>query len=188
VNLRQLEGFDLTRTAWALELDDVALADEHLVGVPGADTAELMAAQARLAAVLSAADAVGAMHADFELALRYSKDRIAFGRPIGSFQAVKHLLADTSLWLEMSKGVVAVAAAAGGESAEGAELAHAAKAFVSERSLDLAHNCFQVFGGIGYTWDHDQHLFLRRLAAEAECFGSPAWHRSTLLDLAGVGR
>jgi alkylation response protein AidB-like acyl-CoA dehydrogenase len=188
ITVREIDGFDVTRRWYGVSLDAVPIAPDAVIGAPGAPTEALVARQAQLAGVLTAAEAVGAMHADFEIALQYSKDRIAFGRPIGSFQSIKHLLADTSLWLEMSKGLVAAAASAFGSGAPvGPELAHAAKAFVAERSVELAHNCFQVFGGIGYTWEHDQHLFLRRLSADAVCFGSAAWHRSQLLDAAGVG-
>ena len=149
--------------------------------------------------MLSAAESVGAMHANFQLALEYSKIRVAFGRPIGSFQALKHLLASTSLLLEMSKGLVAGAAEAlgsqeaqgsqealgsqdalRGNAADGLAMASIARAFVSEHAVELTHNCFQVFGGIGYTWEHDQHLYMRRLAAEAYLFGSPSWHRQRL--------
>src|SRR6202012_5469881 len=109
-----------------------------------------------------------------------------FGRPIGSFQAIKHLLADTSLMLEMSKAMADAAAdAVGSGRPEGAEVASMAKAFVGDCGLDLAQNCFQVFGGIGYTWEHDQHLWFRRLAADAEAFGSAPSHRRQLLDVAG---
>jgi alkylation response protein AidB-like acyl-CoA dehydrogenase len=189
VRVRTLEGLDVTRHWSAIDFDDVRVEPEHIVGAPGAPTDALVARQSQVAAVLSAAEAVGAMHADFHLALQYAKDRIAFGRPIGSFQAVKHLLADTSLWLEMSQGIVAAAATALGTGApDGPALAHAAKAFVAERGIELAHNCFQVFGGIGFTWEHDQHFFLRRLAADAASFGSAAWHRARLLDVEGVGR
>ena len=80
------------------------------------------------------------------------------------------------------------ATALGSGSSDGPQLAHAAKAFVAERGVELAHNCFQVFGGIGYTWEHDQHLYLRRLAADAAAFGSGGWQRSRLLDAAGVAR
>ena len=187
VTVREIDGFDVTRRWYGVDLDNVPIVPEAVIGAPGPPTDALVARQARVAAVLTAAEAVGAMHADFEIALQYAKDRIAFGRPIGSFQSIKHLLADTSLWLEMSKGLVAAAASALGSGApDGPELAHAAKAFVAERSVELAHNCFQVFGGIGYTWEHDQHLFLRRLSADAVCFGSAGWHRSQLLDAAGV--
>ena len=143
--------------------------------------------KAQVAAVLTAAEVIGTMHADLDLAVRYAQDRIAFGRPIGSFQAIKHLLADCSLWLEMSKGIVAAAASAVGDDApEGPQLAHAAKSFVAERAIDLAHGCFQVYGGIGFTWEHDQHLFLRRIAADACNYGSAGWHRRELLASTGI--
>jgi alkylation response protein AidB-like acyl-CoA dehydrogenase len=189
VDLHRLEGLDVSRSWSRIELDGVAVTAADLIGAPGADTEAALAAQAQLAAVLVAAESVGAMHADFHTALQYAKDRVAFGRPIGSFQALKHLIADMSLSLEMATGLVAAAATAlGTGAADGPELAHAAKAFVAEHGIELAHGCFQVFGGIGYTWEHDQHLYLRRLAADAECFGSPAWHRSQLLERAGVAR
>ena len=187
VTVRSRQGLDVTRTWAALELDGVRVGTDDIVGTPGPDTDELLAGQGRLAAVLTAAESVGAMHTDFTSAVQYAKDRIAFGRPIGSFQGLKHLIADTSLGLEMSMGLVAAAAAAVGTGApDGAELAHAAKAFVAEQGVELAHNCFQVYGGIGYTWEHDQHLYLRRLAADASSFGSARWHRAQLLDVAGV--
>jgi alkylation response protein AidB-like acyl-CoA dehydrogenase len=186
VRVEPLQGLDVTRSWASIGFDDVEV---EVVEPPGERGARLAARQVQLAAVLSAADVVGAMHADLAAAVAYSKQRIAFGRPIGSFQAVKHLLADTSLWLEMSKGLVVDAATALGRgSPDAAELAHAAKAFVAERGVELAHNCFQVFGGIGYTWEHDQHLFLRRITAEAAMFGSASWHRERLLEHAGVGR
>lgn len=189
VAVTALDALDVSRSWCAVALDGVLVASGDLVGAPGEATEKAMAVQAQLAAVLVTAESVGAMEADFSMALQYAKDRIAFGRPIGSFQAIKHLLADTSLWLEMAKGLVAAAASSLGASApDGAALAHAAKSFVGERGIELAHNCFQVFGGIGYTWEHDQHLYLRRLVADATSFGSPAWHRARLLVEEGVGR
>ncbi|OAA27832.1 acyl-CoA dehydrogenase [Frankia sp. EI5c] len=188
VEVRRLAGLDLTRQTCAVRLRGVRVPAGAVVGVPGVATEELFARQARIAAVLSAAESVGAMHGDFELAVEYARARIAFGRPIGSFQAIKHLLADTSLALEMAKGLVAAAAEALGSGApDGAELAHAAKAFVAEHSITLTHSCFQVFGGVGYTWEHDHHLFMRRLAADAEAFGSADWHRARLGERIGVG-
>ena len=61
-----------------------------------------------------------------------------------------------------------------------------AKAFVGDCGIDLAHSCFQVFGGIGYTWEHDQHLYLRRLTTDATLFGDPAWHRERICQLSGL--
>ncbi|MFN8026790.1 MAG: acyl-CoA dehydrogenase [Acidimicrobiia bacterium] len=182
VTVRPLESFDVSRRFSAIDLQGVTLPADAVVGEPGGGTAVQLMRQVHLAAVLSAADAVGAMHTDFEIALQYAKDRIAFGRPIGSFQALKHMIADVSLAVEMSKGIVAEAARALGEDADdAAELVHAAKSFVGEHSVDVMHRCFQVFGGIGFTWEHDQHLYLRRMSADAVMFGSPAWHREQLV-------
>ncbi|CAO5177405.1 Acyl-CoA/acyl-ACP dehydrogenase [Frankia sp. AiPs1] len=187
IEVRPLDGIDITRRTGAVRLDGARVGADAVVGAPGSDTEALFDRQAQIAAVLVCAEAVGTLHRDFELALEHAKVRIAFGRPIGSFQAIKHLLADTSLTLEMAKGLVAAAAEAlGADAANGGELAHAAKAFVGERGIDVTHACFQVFGGIGYTWEHDHHLYMRRLAADAVAFGAPQWHRARLADRIGV--
>ncbi|GLX02670.1 acyl-CoA dehydrogenase family protein [Microtetraspora sp. NBRC 16547] len=175
-----LERLDVTHRFFDVHLDDVTVPVANLL-TPAGSSQDLVDRQFSIAAVLAAAEAVGAMDSDLRLAVEYAKTRIAFGRPIGSFQAVKHRLADTSLIVEMAKGIVAAAAdAVGRGAADGDALASVAKAFVSERSIEAAHNCFQVFGGIGFTWEHDQHLFLRRLASDAYLFGSPNWHRDRL--------
>jgi len=137
--------------------------------------------------VLMAFEQVGGADRTLEMGRDYALDRIAFGRPIGSFQAIKHLLADTSLNLEMSKALALAAAEhVGAGDGYGLEAASIAKAFVGDCSVELAQNCFQVFGGIGFTWEHDQHLYLRRLTSDASLFGDAAWHRERLCQLAGV--
>jgi alkylation response protein AidB-like acyl-CoA dehydrogenase len=147
----------------------------------------LVERQLAVACVLTAAESVGAMDYDFDMTLQYAKDRIAFGRPIGSFQAIKHLLADTSLMLEMSKAIVLAAAnSVGTDDGYGLEAASMAKAFVGDCGIDLVQNCFQVFGGIGFTWEHDQHLYLRRVTTDSVLFGGPAWHRERLCQLSGL--
>jgi alkylation response protein AidB-like acyl-CoA dehydrogenase len=187
ISMRRLTGLDVTRQWFDVALDHVAVDDTLLLEEPGPETEALVERETQIAAVLTAAETVGAMHADLESATAYSLDRIAFGRPIGSFQAVKHLLANCSLWLEMSKAIVGAAATAvGNGDPDGPQLAHAAKSFVAERSLEVAHGCFQVYGGIGFTWEHDQHLYFRRIAADAACFGSAASHRRGLLSAAGL--
>jgi alkylation response protein AidB-like acyl-CoA dehydrogenase len=179
VSLEKADGLDLTRRQFTLVLDDVRASAGAVLDDPG-----LADWQLAVAAVLSAAETVGAMDANFTLALDYAKARTAFGRPIGSFQGLKHLLASTSLSLEMSKAVVATAASAlGAGQPDGLILASIARAFASEKAVELTQNCFQVFGGIGFTWEHDQHLFMRRLASEAYLFGAPAWHRKRIWRL-----
>ena len=183
VTARRLDGLDLTRSFSEVTFDDAELPASALVGAFGGG-AGAVEDQLRVAVALTVAECVGAMSHDFELALDYSKARTAFGRPIGSFQAVKHLLADTSLLLETSKALsVAAATAVGTGAADAGEVISMAKAFVGDSAIDLAQNCFQVFGGIGHTWEHDQHLFLRRLTTDAALYGDPAWHRERVCQL-----
>ncbi len=184
VSTRRLDGLDLTRAFCDVSFDGVEVPASALVGSVGDGAA--VERQLDVACVLTVAESIGAMDRDFNVALDYAKARTAFGRPIGSFQAIKHLLADTSLELEMSKAIAQAAAEAVGEEREdGASVASMAKAFVGDCSIDLAQNCFQVFGGIGYTWEHDQHLYLRRLTADASLYGDPAWHRERVCRLGG---
>ena len=183
MSVHRLDGLDLTRRFAEVRLDDVEVPASALVGTVGG-AAAAVERQLQVAVTLTVAECVGAMSYDFELALDYAKTRTAFGRPIGSFQAVKHLLADTSLLLETSKALSSAAArAVGSGRSDAGEVASMAKAFVSESALDLSQNCFQVFGGIGYTWEHDQHLFLRRLTVDAALYGEAGWHRERICRL-----
>ncbi len=186
VTVTELDALDISRRFAEVRFDNVAVAPSAVVGIPGA-IADLLGQQLALAAVLTAAESVGAMDHELNMTVEYAKDRIAFGRPIGSFQAVKHVLADMSLAVEMAKAVVGAAARSlGDDDGYGEEAASIAKALVGESSIELAQNCFQVFGGIGYTWEHDQHLYLRRLTTDAGLFGDAAWHRERLCQLAGL--
>ena len=100
-------------------------------------------------------------------------------------KGIKHQLADTSLALEMSKAVaLAAARTVGSDDDHGPQAASMAKAFVGDAGIELVQTCFQVFGGIGYTWEHDQHLYLRRVTTDAGLFGDAAWHREHLCQLA----
>ncbi|WP_007511161.1 acyl-CoA dehydrogenase family protein, partial [Pseudofrankia saprophytica] len=203
-----LESLDLPRRFVRLELDGVAVGSSGELRAPAGGVAALVARQLALACVLTTAESVGAMDRELAMTVQYAKDRIAFGRPIGSFQALKHALADTSLALEMSKAITTAAArrlgeaggmdGPGGQDAPapsegpagsdgyGLEAASMAKAFVGDSGVDLAQSCFQVFGGIGFTWEHDQHLYLRRLTTDAAFFGDPSWHRERLCQLSGI--
>ena len=139
--------------------------------------------------MLSTAETVGAMDALFELTRRYALDRTAFGRPIGSFQAVKHQLADLSLALEASKAVAAAAVRAVQEDRkEAGEVVSMAKSWVADAGIDLAQGCAQVFAGIGFTWEHDLHLFLRRITMNGVLFGQPDWHRERICRAHGLSQ
>jgi alkylation response protein AidB-like acyl-CoA dehydrogenase len=187
VIVTELESLDLTRRFAEVRFDAVRVPAWALVGRPGT-VDELLTRQLAVACALIAAEMVGAMDHDFQMTVQYAKDRIAFGRPIGSFQGVKHQLADTSLALEMSKSIALAAARTVGTDGDdhGPQAASMAKAFVGDAGLELVQTCFQVFGGIGYTWEHDQHLYLRRITTDAGLFGDASWHRELLCQQAGL--
>jgi alkylation response protein AidB-like acyl-CoA dehydrogenase len=186
LTIQRLEALDLTRAYFDVRFEGVRVEDADVIGIPGECDASVER-QFQIACVLSLAETVGAMDHNFAETLAYAGERIAFGRPIGSFQAIKHLLADTSLVLETSKAVVAAAARSVGESAaEAGEIASLAKAYVADHCVAFTQNCFQVFGGIGYTWEHDHHLYMRRITSDSALYGGAAWHRERICTLAGL--
>ncbi|MGD0882408.1 MAG: acyl-CoA dehydrogenase [Acidimicrobiales bacterium] len=135
------------------------------------------------AAVATGAELLGLTGAMIGLASDYARDRHQFGRPIGSFQAVKHLLAGAQVLLEFARPVVYGAAwALDDGSTEGSRAASVAKAYASDAALEAARVSLQIHGAIGYTWECDLHLHLKRAWALAEAWGSAADHRARLLD------
>jgi alkylation response protein AidB-like acyl-CoA dehydrogenase len=186
IQIVPLEGLDITRHFSRIHFNDVQVVASDIVGGLG-QAGPAIEKELQFAVVLTLGESVGAMERDLEMAVEYAKARHAFGRPIGSFQAIKHLLADTSLLLETSKAAVTAAIeAVQGETDDSGEIASMAKAYVGDCSTELAQNCFQVFGGIGHTWEHNQHLYLRRLMTDCSLFGQPAWHRERIWDLNGL--
>ena len=133
------------------------------------------------AAVLAAADAVGAAAAVLDLARTYASQRRQFGHTIGSFQAIRHLLADMYVDVESAWSSVLYAAAALDEREPDAlRTASIAKAYTGRATLDVAHGALQVFGGIAFTAEHPAHRFLRRIVARREEFGTPREHARRL--------
>jgi alkylation response protein AidB-like acyl-CoA dehydrogenase len=186
VTARLLESHDITQRFGDLELSDVVVPASALVG-PSGGAEDDIERQFRQALVLSVAETVGALDGLFEMTRRYALDRIAFGRPIGSFQAVKHQLADLSLSVEAAKAVSAAATrAVQGNQPEAGEIASMAKAWVGDIGIEVAQGCFQIFGGIGYTWEHDLHLFLRRITMNGLLFGQAEWHRERICRIHGL--
>jgi alkylation response protein AidB-like acyl-CoA dehydrogenase len=123
------------------------------------------------------------------MAADYAKERRQFGAPIGSFQAVKHLLAGAQVALEFARPVVYAAAWSLDEGLpDASRSASTAKALASEAALEAARVSLQVHGAIGYTWECDLHLFLKRAWALSEAWGSAAHHRRRVLDSLTGGR
>ena len=133
----------------------------------------------RLATCLQLAESVGAVDRLSALLLDYARNRHAFGRPIGGFQALKHRIADITLWVESCKGTVDAAVDAVSNDSEDADLLiSVAKSYVGDRSIRIAQECTQMFGGIGLTWEHDAHLYLRRVTTNRALLGTPEQHRA----------
>jgi alkylation response protein AidB-like acyl-CoA dehydrogenase len=140
-----------------------------------------------LALVSLAAEQVGGAQHCLEMAVEYAKQRVQFGRPIGSFQAVKHKCADLLVEIESAKSAAYYAAWCASErNKELPAMASMAKAYCSEAFTRAAADNIQIHGGIGFTWEHPAHLYLKRAKSSELLFGSPVAHRSRLGDLLGI--
>ncbi|WP_395336601.1 acyl-CoA dehydrogenase family protein [Novosphingobium sp. BL-8H] len=143
-----------------------------------ADPAEGLAAANRTALVGLAAEALGGAQASLDRTVEYAKERVQFGRPIGSFQAYKHRLADMMVEIEQARSAVYWAACAVDEGSAEAPLAlHAAKSFAADTGFRCAADMIQLHGGIGFTWEHDAHLFFKRARSIQTLLGKGDWHR-----------
>ncbi|ORM24016.1 acyl-CoA dehydrogenase [Williamsia sp. 1135] len=182
VRVNSLTSIDLTRRYGVVEFDEVRLPATALVGHPGQARDDVSHAQ-DIAIVISCAESVGALQAAFEMTLDWAFDRYSFGRPLASYQELKHRVADMKAWLEASHAITDKATASvARDSADAAELVSAAKAYVGGYGGDLMQDCVQIHGGIGVTFEHDLHLFARRVAANRSNYGTPAEHRQKLAD------
>ena len=142
---------------------------------------------ADLAAVAVAAEQVGGLERALEMTADYAKIRVQFGRAIGSYQAVKHGLADMYCSWELALSVVRYAAWAAEEAADELPLAAAlAQVYVGPAFFDVAMSAIQYHGGIGFTWEHDAHLYYKRAKSDQLLFGSASRQRSLLADRLGI--
>ncbi|MFF0078891.1 acyl-CoA dehydrogenase family protein [Streptomyces canus] len=141
------------------------------------------------AAVALAAEQVGVASRALDMAVEYAKVRHQFGRPIGSFQAVKHLLADVLLEVESARAAAHYALLASeNEDPELPAVASLAKAFCSDACVQATEQNIQVHGGIGFTWEHPAHLYLKRAKTSQLLFGDPAYHRELLARRIGMDK
>ena len=171
---RPLETLDLTRKQAALSLDAVP---GRLIGAEGS-AADVVVRTLRLAAVALAAEQVGGAQRCLDMSVEYAKIRMQFGRPIGSFQAIKHMCADMLLEVESARSAAYYAAWAAQDGSDELPLvASLAKACCSEAYFRAAADNIQIHGGIGFTWEHDAHLYYRRAKSTELMLGTPAEHR-----------
>jgi alkylation response protein AidB-like acyl-CoA dehydrogenase len=178
----KLETIDRTRKQAKLAFEGVR---GTRLGQAGWHAIELSLQQA---AICLAAESAGGAERCLEMAVEYAKSRVQFGKPIGAFQAIKHMCADMLLDVESAKTATyfGLWAASTGDEDELRIAAPLAKSFCSEAFFRCATSNHQVHGGIGFTWEHDAHLFFRRAKTSELLFGDPPYHRERLADRLGI--
>jgi alkylation response protein AidB-like acyl-CoA dehydrogenase len=183
VSVSPMHSVDMTRRFSVVAFDDVRVPLDTVVGKAGAAAAQVER-QLDLAVAIGCAETVGAMQTAFDMTVEWAFDRYSFGRPLASYQELKHRFADMESWLEASRALsdAAIAALATGSPAP-TELLCTAKAFIGDYGGDLIQDCVQMHGGIGVTFEHDLHLYLRRHTVNRALYGTPAEHRLCLADI-----
>jgi alkylation response protein AidB-like acyl-CoA dehydrogenase len=176
-------SLDMTRQLADLTLDDVP------ARCVASGEAAVRAVQAALmaGAAMLAAEQLGSAQRCLDMTVAYLKERHQFARQVGSFQALKHRLADVWVAITQARAAARYAAACLASGDPDTPVAVAlAKASCSEAALLAAQECVQLHGGIGFTWEHPAHLFLKRAKSSSIGFGTPDWHRAALGELAGL--
>ena len=177
-----LPTMDQTRKQARMEL---SATPARLIGAEGRGWVAVRRAL-DLAAVALAAEQVGGAQRCLELSVRHAKERSQFGRPIGSFQAIKHKCAEMLLDVESARSAAYYAAwtaAQDDDVPSMASMASMAKAYCSEAYFRAAAETIQIHGGVGFTWENDAHLYFKRAKSSALLFGDPAYHRERLAQL-----
>ncbi|HMC03912.1 MAG TPA: acyl-CoA dehydrogenase family protein [Actinomycetota bacterium] len=178
-----LATMDQTRKQARLELSGTP---GRLIGTDGGASAGL-SRTLDLAAVALAAEQVGGAQRCLDMSVEYAKERVQFGRPIGSFQAIKHKCADMLLEVESAKSAAYYAGWAAAESSDELPVvASLAKAYCSDAYFHAAAENIQIHGGIGFTWEHDAHLYFKRAKSSELLLGDPTYHRELLAQRIGL--
>ncbi len=185
IEVEMTPSLDTTRREGTVTFADAHIAADKLLGAEGA-AAPVLDRVLALTSVALAVEQVGGAQWCLETAVAYAKERYQFGRPIGSFQAVKHKCADMLVAVEHAKSAAYYAARVTDDPDELAIAAPLAKAVCSEAYLKAAGDALQIHGGIGFTWDHDLHYFLKRAKSTSLLFGGVREQRRRLGDALGL--
>jgi alkylation response protein AidB-like acyl-CoA dehydrogenase len=195
VSVSPMRTLDITRRYGRVAFTDAAIPASAVLGGPGpvvadtvvADTlvADTVAAdverQLQIALVIQLAELTGTMDRGLELTTEWLFNRYSFGRPLASYQALKHRFADMRAWLEAAHAMADTAAQhVQEESRRAGEYVSAGKSFLGVAALEVLQECVQFHGGIGITFEHDLHLYLRRATVDAQLYGTVADHRERL--------
>ena len=187
VTVRRQRCVDLVKQYARIEFDAVEVNSAATVGTL-AQTTHLIDHQSHAAMVLQCAETVGILQAVFDMTVTWARDRHSFGRPLASYQALKHRFADMTMWLHACRAVTAGAVDAVDTRRPDAALwVSAAKSYLGEHAGPLVQECVQLHGGIGITWEHDLHLYLRRITLYRSIFGTPREHHQSIYRITRAG-
>ena len=176
VEVEEQRSLDLVKRYARVRFDGVAVDESAAVGT-AEQTATLIERQSQIAQILQCAEVVGILDTVMDMTVQWAFDRHSFGRPLASYQALKHRFADMKIWLEACRATTRAAIADVSGPAPGAEMSvSVAKSYVGEHAPGMLQHCIQLHGGIGVTWEHDLHLFLRRVTLYRSMFGTPEEH------------
>jgi alkylation response protein AidB-like acyl-CoA dehydrogenase len=183
VTITEQKSVDLVKRYARVEFAGVEVDESAVVGTVE-QTAAAVERQRQIALILQCAEIVGILDAVLTFTTQWLFDRHSFGRPLASYQALKHRFADMKMWFEACRATTAGAVTAVAErSPEAEKLVSVAKAYVADRAPVMLQDCVQLHGGIGVTWEHDLHLYLRRVALYRAMFGSPEDHHRAVYAL-----
>jgi alkylation response protein AidB-like acyl-CoA dehydrogenase len=186
VTRQWLPTMDQARKQASVQLHDVSLGAEALMGEPG-QAGKALATVIDLAAIALAAEQVGGCQQLLDMTVAYTSERVQFNRTIASYQAVKHKAADMMLKTEVARSAIYYAACVAQEALEGGplagelgEAASVAKSYCSDAYFAIAGDALQLFGGVGFTWEYDVHLYFKRAKSSEHLLGNGAYHRERL--------
>lgn len=183
ITISPMPAIDQTRKLYRVEFRQILASEDSLLARGDAAAAALRAAT-REATVAVCAELVGAMQWIMSTTVEYAKTREQFGRPIGSFQAVAHRCADMLLYLESSRSATYYAAwAVSVDDPEADRAVSIAKAYCSDSARETGNSGIQVHGGIGFTWEHDLHLYYKRAKSSEILFGDATYHRELIAKM-----
>jgi alkylation response protein AidB-like acyl-CoA dehydrogenase len=186
VTITQLKTVDMTRRLCHVKFDGVTVPAANLLGKEGQGWPILRRTLDIATAALSA-EMVGTAQKALDIAVDYAKTRVQFGKPIGSFQAVKHKCVDMMVAVENTRSLTYYACWTVDERlAEAATAVPMAKAYASDMAKNVTSEAIQVHGGIGFTWEHDLHLYFKRAKGSEFTFGDATWHRERVAQLVNL--
>jgi alkylation response protein AidB-like acyl-CoA dehydrogenase len=186
LSVEAMGSLDLTRGFGRVSYDGVRAGPGAVVGVIG-EAAGAVERQFQVAVVLQCAELAGVVDAVLEMTRHWLASRFTFGRPLESYQALKHRFADLTTWSHAAQAATDAAATAVQERhPDAAEVVSIAKAYAGQRATDIIQDCVQLHGGLGVTWEHDIHVYLRRATVGRVTWGTPSQHRRRIAGLLGA--